>query len=185
MFTAQKSHQCSGTISRGTLTRRRRTTLYSICSNRIRLCRSALTNKDQSAKSNILLICTTTRALHLELSLEMSVDKFLKALDGFVSRRSLPHTLYSHNAVTFQTARRELAEICAILNNPLTSHYFSHRGMTWKFIAPRAAWWGRWWERILGTTKRCIMKVLGKRRVDYEKLKKSSLAFKPPLTHAP
>jgi len=100
----------------------------------------------------------------------MPVDKFLMALDRFVSRRGLPHTLYSDNAATFQAARRELAEICTILNNPQTSHYFAHRGITWKFIAPRAAWWGGWWERMVGTTKRCIRKVLGKRQVDDEKL---------------
>jgi len=75
----------------------------------------------------------------------MSVDKFLMALDRFVSRRGLPHTGYSDNAATFQAAHRELAEICAILNDPQTSHYFVHRGITWKFIASRAAWWGGWW----------------------------------------
>jgi len=60
------------------------------------------TKKDLSAKSYILLLtCTTTRALHLELSSDMSVDKFLMALDRFVSRRVLPHTVYSDNATTF------------------------------------------------------------------------------------
>jgi hypothetical protein len=77
-----------------------------------------------------------------------------------------PHTVYSDNATTFQAARRELAEICTILNDPHTSHYFAHRGITCKFIAPRAAWWGGWWEHMVGTTKRCIRKVLGKRQVD-------------------
>jgi len=93
------------------------------------------------------------------------------ALERFVSRRGLPHTVYSDNAATFQATCRELTEICAILNDPQTSHYFAHRGITWKFIAPRGAWWGGWWERMVGTTKRCIGKVLGKREVDDEKLK--------------
>ena len=55
----------------------------------------------------------------------MSLDKFLMALDRFVSRRGLPHTVYSDNANTVQAARRELAEICTILNDPrhpTTSH---------------------------------------------------------------
>jgi len=118
----------------------------------------------------LLLTCATTRALHLELSSDVSVDKFLKALDRFFSRRGLPHTIYSDNAATFHAAHRELAEICSIFNDPRTSHYFAHRGITWKFIAPWAAWWGGWWERMVGTTNRCIRKVLGKRQVDDEKL---------------
>jgi len=92
------------------------------------------------------------------------------AVDRFVSRRRLPHTVYSDNAAIFQAARRELAELCPILNDQQTSHYFAHRGITWKFIAPRAAWWGGWWERMVGTTKRCIIKVLGKRQVDDKKV---------------
>jgi len=127
--------------------------------------------KDQSAKSYILLLtCATTRALHLELLSDMPVDKFLMALDRFVSRRGLPHTVYSDNATTFQAARRELAGICTIFHDPRTFHYFAHRGITWKFIAPRAPWWKGWLERMLGTTKRCIRKVLGKRQVDDEKM---------------
>ena len=104
------------------------------------------TKKDQSAKPYILLLtCATTRALHLELSSVMSVDKFLMALGRFVSRRGLPHTVYSDNTTTFQAACRELAFICTILYDRRISHYFAHRGITWKFIAPRAAWWAGWW----------------------------------------
>jgi len=56
---------------------------------------SLYTKKDQSAMSYILpLTCATTRALHLELSSDMSVDKSLMALDRFVSRQGLPHTVF-------------------------------------------------------------------------------------------
>jgi len=49
------------------------------------------TKKDTSAKSYILLLtCATMRALHLEVSSDMSVDKFLMALDRFVSREDYP-----------------------------------------------------------------------------------------------
>jgi hypothetical protein len=129
------------------------------------------TKKDQSTKCYILLLtCTTMTALHLQLSSDMSADKFLMALDRYVSRRGLRHTVYSDNAAIFQAAHQELAKICAILNDPQTSCYFVHRGITWKFIAPRAAWWGGWLEQMVGTTKCCIRKVLGKRQVDDEKL---------------
>ena len=47
-----------------------------------------------------LFTCDTTRAVHLELSTDMTTDKFLLAFQGFV-RRGLPHTVYSDNAQTF------------------------------------------------------------------------------------
>ena len=144
------------------------------------------TKRNRSAKSYILLLtCATTRALHLELSSDMSVDKFLMALDRFVSHRGLPHTVYSDNATTFQAARRELAEICTILIDPQTPHYFAHRGITLKFIAPQAAWWEGWWERMIGTNKRCIRKVLGKRQVDDEKLNKILASIEAAINSPP
>ena len=145
------------------------------------------TKKDQSANSYVLLLtCATTRALHLEVSSHMSFDRFLMALDRFVCRRGLPHSLYSDNATTFQAVRRELAEMCTILNYPQIPHYFAHRGITWKFIVPRTAWWAGWWERMVGTSKRFIRKVLAKRQVDDDKLNTQFwLELKPLLTHAP
>ena len=50
------------------------------------------TKKDQAGNSYIvLLICASTTALLFELSSDITVDKFLMALDRFVSRRGLPH----------------------------------------------------------------------------------------------
>jgi hypothetical protein len=53
----------------------------------------------------------------------------------------------------------------------LQDHQFlAQNGVTWKFIAPRAAWWGGWWERMVGTTKRCLRKVLGQYSLTEEQL---------------
>jgi len=100
----------------------------------------------------------------------MSVDKFLMAFQRFVIRRGLPHTVYSDNATAFPAARRELQELCVHFQDTRTSRYFAHNGIHWKFIVPRAAWWGGWWERMVGTTNRCLRKVLGHRQVNEETL---------------
>ena len=51
-----------------------------------------------------LFTCATTRAVHLGLRTDMSTDKFLTALQRFVGRRGLPHTIYTDNAKTFHAA---------------------------------------------------------------------------------
>ena len=58
-----------------------------------------------------LFTCATTRAVLLELCTDMSTDKFLMALQRFVGRRGLPHTIYTDNAKTFNAANFELSEI--------------------------------------------------------------------------
>jgi hypothetical protein len=70
----------------------------------------------------------------------------------------------------FQAGCKELKEVFPILASPNKSQFFANKGITRKFIAPRAAWWGGWWERMVGKTKRCLRKVLGQIQVDEEML---------------
>jgi hypothetical protein len=100
----------------------------------------------------------------------MTTVRFLMALQRFVGRRGLPHTIYTDNAQTFHATNRELAELWTHLTAVHTHQYLAHHGVSWKFIPPRAAWWGGWWESMVGTTKRCVRKVLGRPQTDEEGL---------------
>jgi hypothetical protein len=115
-----------------------------------------------------LFTSATTRAVHLEICTDMSTDKFLMALQRFVGRCGLPHTIYTDNANTFQAANFELSELWKQLSASKTHQFLAHSSIAWKFIAPRAASWGGCWERKTGTVKRlrkvlkrCLRKVLG------------------------
>lgn len=57
-----------------------------------------------------------------------------------------------------------------VLSSSKIQQYYTHQGITWNFIAPRAPWWGGWWERMIGSVKRCLRKVLGKACVDEDGL---------------
>ena len=84
------------------------------------------------------------------------------ALQRFVSRRSTPHTIYSDNATTFCAADKELKGLWNTISSSKVQQFYAHHNITWKFIAPRAAWWGGWWERMIGSIKQCLRKTLGK-----------------------
>jgi hypothetical protein len=60
-----------------------------------------------------LFTCATTRAVHLQLCLDLSTNKLLLALQRFTGRRGLPNTIYTDNAQTFHAANRELRELCS------------------------------------------------------------------------
>ena len=55
-----------------------------------------------------LFTCALTRAIHLELVKDCSVDEFLCALRRFVSRKAVPDVIISDNAKTFEAADRML-----------------------------------------------------------------------------
>jgi hypothetical protein len=132
-----------------------------------------------------LFTCATTRAVHLELCLDMSTDKFLLALQRFTGRRGLPNIVYINNAQTFHATNRELRELGTVLSAAKTPQYFAENGIRWKFIAPRAAWWGGWWERMIATTKRCLRKVLGRSQVDAEGLQTILVGIEASLNSRP
>ena len=106
-----------------------------------------------------LFTCATTRAVHLEVVLDLTVDSFMLAFRKFVSRRSLPRTMMSDNASTYLAAADELEQL---LNSTSLKQALEGHSVTWKFIPKRAPWFGGFWERLIGLTKQALKKTLGR-----------------------
>ena len=94
-----------------------------------------------------LFTCGVTRAVHLEIVEDLSVETFLQALRRFAARRSLPRILISDNASTFQAAAKDLEEL---ISSTQMSESLCTLGVQWKFIPKRAPWYGGFWERLIG-----------------------------------
>ncbi|GBN56160.1 hypothetical protein AVEN_124034-1 [Araneus ventricosus] len=132
-----------------------------------------------------LFTCSTTRALHIELVSDLTTDKFLMALQRFVGRRGLPHTIYTDNATTFHAANRELISLWNNLASTKIQQFYAINGIKWKFIVPRAAWWGGWWERLVGLTKQCLRKSLGRALLDEEGLQTALIGIEAAFSSRP
>ena len=96
-------------------------------------------NINQSKAYICLFTCASTRAVHLELTLNLNVPSFLLAFRRFVGRHGLPNTLLSDNVKTFRAASKE---VCAIIRAPEILQYFTIHQISSKFIVERAPWWG-------------------------------------------
>ena len=114
-----------------------------------------------------LFTCAVTRALHLEVVTSMSADYFLQAFRRFANRKSLPSLMVSDNAKTFQKASTYLKSMFESLR---VRDHLTNAGVDWQFIPERAPWYGGWWERLIGITKRTLKKILGRALVDLETL---------------
>lgn len=117
-----------------------------------------------------LFTCAVTRAVHLELVSDMSTENFLLALKRFISRRGLCKVMYSDNAKTFKRADQDLKELWKGIKDPRLQEFFSEKGITWRFIAERAAWWGGFWERLVRSVKVILRKVLGRAKLNFEEM---------------
>jgi len=74
-----------------------------------------------------------------------------------VSCKSLPYTMISDNASTYQSAAEELKQ----LFESVSLESLNRQGVIWQFIPKHAPWYGSFWERLIGLTKAAHKKVLG------------------------
>ena len=106
-----------------------------------------------------LFTCAVTRAVHLEVVSDLTERSFLQAFRRFASRKSLPYHMISDNASTYLAAADELKQL---FQSPSLKESLSRQGVEWQFIPKRAPWYGGFWERLIGLTKKAIKKTLGR-----------------------
>ena len=97
----------------------------------------------------LLFTCAVVRSVHLELTDSLNVHDCLLALRRFTARRGMPSVFYSDNAKTFVSASH------------LLQQHYGPLAPQWKFIVPRAPWWGGWWERLIRSVKSALKRTLG------------------------
>ena len=106
-----------------------------------------------------LFTCAVTRAIHLEVVTDLTESSFLQAFRRFSSRKSLPVVMISDNASTYLASAETLQEL---FQSPSLKEVFGRQGIDWKFIPKRAPWYGGFWERLIGLTKKAVRKTLGR-----------------------
>ena len=92
-----------------------------------------------------LFTCASTRAIHLELTPDLTGPAFIRVLKRFTGRRGLPNFILSDNGQTFHDKK--------------VKRYVLVRDIEWKFNIPTASWWGSLFEICVKLTKRCLKKV--------------------------
>lgn len=113
-----------------------------------------------------LFTCAVYRAVHLELVASLSTASFLMALRRHIARRGRPNIIYSDNGTNFVG-----------LNNMFKNVKFDKiasiaatEKIEWKFNPLTAAWWGGFWERLIGVLKRLLRRTLKKSCLNYEEM---------------
>nr|XP_045587958.1 uncharacterized protein LOC123749879 [Procambarus clarkii] len=114
-----------------------------------------------------LFKCATTRRVHLEVTSDMSAEAFLQAFRRFAARRSYPKLMISDNGSNFEAGEACLQEIW---NHPEVHSVLKQRQCFWKFIPPRAPWHSGFYERMVGTVKKCLRKTIHRQKINITEL---------------
>lgn len=140
-------------------------------------------NKSTLAKSYVALFtCASTRAVHLKLCKDLTAPEFQRAMKEFVARRGPPQTMVSDNGRTFVATRKWLR---TLRKNEDLMNYLATQRIKWKFNLSRAAWWGGFFERLVGIMKRSLAKVIGRRMLTFPELEEVLLDVECTMNNRP
>ena len=111
-----------------------------------------------------LFICLATRAIHLELVMDLTTEAFIAAFTRFISRRGRPDNLYSDDGTNFVGASNEMKEFYAFYETKQTqkvlADFFSGKEIMFNFNPPRAPHHGGLWEAGVKSMKHHLKRVM-------------------------
>jgi len=114
-----------------------------------------------------LFTCCVTRAVHLDVVLDLTAQSFVRCFKCFTVRRGIPCKMISDNGKTFKAAARELS---TVLSDSVVQDHSAGTGVQWSFNLEKAPWWEGLFERLIKSTKRCLRKTIGQARIMYDEL---------------
>lgn len=121
-----------------------------------------------------LFICLVTRAVHIELAVDLSTAAFINAFKRFISRRGTCLNMYSDNGTNFIGAKSYFDELSKMVNSKdyktALSYEFLQEGITWNFNPPSAPHFGGSWESNIRSIKLHLKRVIGDQLLTYEEM---------------
>ena len=103
-----------------------------------------------------LFTCANSRCIFLDLVYDSGAQACVSALRRFISSRGAPKLIDSDNGSAFTSN---------VVQKFATSRY-----IRWKLNTEEAPWMGGFFERMVKSVKRCLKKVLGTARLNYDEL---------------
>ena len=129
-------------------------------------------NQAEAVKTWIILfVCASTRAVHLELTENMSTEQFILALRRFTASYGVPKRIISDNAKYFRLADSVLKKLWyELLQSEEIRQFKAKHLIEWLFIPQYSPWMGGFYERLVKSVKESLKRVLGKRYVDFSEM---------------
>ncbi|XP_025194768.1 uncharacterized protein LOC112594280 [Melanaphis sacchari] len=121
-----------------------------------------------------LFVCLATKALHLELSSDLTTETFLLAFTRFIARRGPVHEMHSDCGTNFVSAARLLTPLNTFINSASfqdkVHQQLANNGIHWHFNPPSSPHFGGLWEAGVKSTKSLILRSIGIHRLTSEEL---------------
>ena len=122
--------------------------------------------QEQSEKLyGCIFVCSSSRAVHLEIANDLSTNQFLLAFKRFTARRGQPTFVRTDNATNFRGASAELNKLYSLLDWDTIEGRTRPDRITWHFGSAEAPWRNSGVERLIKSVKTALKPVLGRTKV--------------------
>ncbi|XP_003740487.1 uncharacterized protein LOC100905127 [Galendromus occidentalis] len=118
-----------------------------------------------------LFTCTSIRAIHLELVPDLTTVQTHLALRRFLAEHPACRKFISDNGRSFVRAAADIRRLFGETRNPQVRELLAQHRIEWTFGCARASWRGGFFERLVGLTKRCLTKTLGRCLISSEEFR--------------
>lgn len=121
-----------------------------------------------------LFICLVTKAVHLELSTDLSTAAFLNAFKRFIARRGPIKVVYTDCGTNFLGTHSYLKEMYKLISSEQYADKFANElrdnNIDWKFNPPSAPHFGGIWEGNIRSVKTHLNKIVGNQLLTFEEM---------------
>ena len=117
-----------------------------------------------------IFTCLTIRAVHIEISHNLTSESFIHFLRRFICRRGTPRQIYSDNGTNLVGANKILRDSLRSWNQRQIEDFLLQREIRWSFNPPTASHMGGAWERMIRSTRRILNVLLKDQTVSDEVL---------------
>ena len=137
----------------------------------------------------LVLVCFSTKAVHLELTEGLAIHDTLSALKRFMARRGVPDYLYSDNGTGLMGAKRSLSEFKDVFtqkwgDKTLHQHVLD-LGVNWQAIPPSGPHMGGIWEAAVKSAKGQLKRTFGTTTLTYTQLETAMCEIEAILNSRP
>lgn len=117
-----------------------------------------------------VIVCMSTKAIHIEVVSDLSAQALLAALRRFTSRRGLPSDIFSDNGKNFKGVSNHLKQLFQIVQSDDIQNFISTSLIKWHFIPPYSPHFGGLWESAVKLTKNLLVKACKTSILNFEEL---------------
>lgn len=119
-----------------------------------------------------IFVCFATKAVHLELVTDLTMEACLAAVRRFFARRGRSQNIYTDNGTNFVGAKNEVMQLQVFLasdeHQKKFQHFLSNEGINWYFSPPRSPHFGGLWEAAVKAFKLHFYRIVGEELFTYE-----------------